>query len=141
MALLAAVLGSGCGSLQKLQDAERSSRLTDDLRVYGKLIRWGHFVAAQRYVRPRPTGPSVVPKQPVSILGAISVTHYRLAGMQLNPDGNEANISHELRFFHQDDRREVAMVDLQLWWWDDEASRWFLDGNIPDFSGALRVRR
>jgi len=135
------LLGSGCATVESLQGAERGTRLNDSLRLYEKLVRWGEFAVARRYIRPRPEQPALAAAQSSDLLESISVTHYRLVGLELNPERTRASVSHELRFYHQDERREVAVVDRQLWWWDDEAARWFLDGDLPDFAGALVARR
>ncbi len=128
----------GCGGLERMQAAERGARLNDQLRVYGKLIRWREFEAARRYVRPQPEVAGRAPEPSPRLLSHINVTLYRLQRVELDERGKRAAVTHSLRFYHEDNRREIATTDRQIWWWSDATSRWYLHGNVPDFAGALR---
>jgi len=132
---LGLALLAGCGGLDTIKQGERARRLSDDLRVYGKLVRWGEFSGARAFIQVRPES-EVRDPNPPGLLAAIKVTHYRLSDTVYNADLSEAAVAFELKFFHQDTRREVSGVDRQVWYWSEELSRWLLDGTLPDFSGA-----
>ena len=100
-------------------------------------MRWSEFEAAQRYVRLREGSEHVAPQG----LDAVRVTHYRVEHTELNPDASEAAVTSAMRFIHRDSGREFSAVDRQLWWWNEEDGRWYLDGGVPDFAAALRARR
>jgi hypothetical protein len=137
--VLSALALSGCGKFDSMQANERASKLRDAVRTYGKLVRWGEFAAASRYIRVPEKSDVEAPKQSLSMLKSVRVTHYRLTHVEFNEDQQKATVSHELRFFHNDTRREVSTVDRQQWWLDEKSSGWFLNGNVPDFTGALRA--
>jgi hypothetical protein len=121
-----------CG---RLETRERTLNLTDQLRVYGKLVRWGEFDAARAYIRLRPGSEAKDPNPP-ELYGGIKVTHYVLRESVFNEGQTEAATTHQIRYFHVDTRREVEGFDRQIWYWDEESAQWLLDGTLPDFTGA-----
>lgn len=137
---LIAALTVGCAQLSDLPGKERAAKLRDELRTYTKLLRWNEFPAARRYIKREPTSAARAAAQSARLLAQINVTHARLKGVEFDEDHNHASITHELRFFHKENRREVSILDRQLWWFDEEANRWFMDGDVPDFAGALKRR-
>ncbi len=128
---------SGCGGLERIRSAERAGQLNDQLRAYAKLVRWSEFEAASRFIRMNPEATERTIEQPAELVRAVRVTLYRLKGVEFDEGRTRASVTHSLRFYHQDNRRELAVTDRQMWWWDKNTARWYLHSGLPDFKGAL----
>ncbi|MGH8657534.1 MAG: hypothetical protein ACREV4_03360 [Gammaproteobacteria bacterium] len=125
----------GCASMQA---AQRQENLDISLNTYLKLIRWGHFDTAAQYIRHREKeGP---PPRARDNLEGVRVTFYEVLSQGLSDNQKEALVAVTLGFYDVDSGIVHRFHDRQMWWFDEAAKRWFLDGDLPDFGAAMRAR-
>ena len=58
----------------------------------------------------------------------------------LDRDGRpllEATVTAELSYYHLDHPSVRDLVDTQVWWYDIESERWYLDSAFPPFADTL----
>ncbi len=125
----------GCASMQA---AKRQENLDTSLNTYLKLIRWGHFEAATQYIRDREK--EAPAPRARDYLEGIRVTFYEILSQGLSDDKKEALVAVALGFYHVDSGIVHRFHDRQVWWFDEAAKRWFLEGDLPDFAAAMHAR-
>jgi hypothetical protein len=130
VALAALVFLAGCGSVSTRQ---RLSELEESLRTYGKLLRWGEYEAALKYMVRREAGASAVD---LGVLRNVRITTYDVLSRTVEPDNTEALIRVKIDFYDADYARLRSLMDVQTWWYSEEHERWFLDDTLPDFQSA-----
>ncbi|MGH8602439.1 MAG: hypothetical protein ACREXR_06580 [Gammaproteobacteria bacterium] len=121
-----------------MRAAQRQENLDTSVNTYLKLIRWGHFDAAAQYIRHREKE-GQVPRARDNLEG-VRVTFYEVLSQGLSDDQKEAAVAVNLGFYDVDSGIVHRFYDRQMWWFDEAAKRWFLDGDLPDFGAAMRAR-
>jgi len=138
-AALAVALGvlalGGCASMGT---EKRLTALDAALTTYGKLLRWGEYDEAAKFVQFRDRDPL-----PVNFteLRNYRITTYQLVDTAFDATADEARVRVRIGFYHEDSAVLHGLEDLQTWWYSEEQQRWFLDDELPDFAAALRARR
>lgn len=117
----------GCGTVK---ERKRIQTFQDDIKAYGKLIRWGDYEGASTYLR-GPDGPSE--SVDTRALKEIRVTAYKMTGSEVLEDGTKAVVYVNIEFYNERQGRLKSIQDQQHWWYEDEIKRWYLDGDLPDF--------
>ena len=99
-------------------------------RVYGKLVRWGLFdqAAEMRLAKEGSLDPV-----PLDKLKEIRVTSYRIVRSKVSPDRKEAVVYATIDYYHERQNQVRTLNEQQMWWYDEEQEKWFLDGDLPDF--------
>ena len=121
---LAAALASGCASMEA---QDRGALLNDALSRYASAMRWGHLNTVNSYLR-EPDGTPLADDRPFR--EDIRVTGYRVVGR--SPlDEQHVRVEARLEYMSNQTGRIEAVQDSQLWWYDEAARRWFLDGRPP----------
>ena len=126
---------AACASVES---AKRSDALESSLRQYGIAIRWGHYDAAVQFMRPRD---KVIETTGSGSLNDIRVTSYDVVEQGLSDDQTEARLTVAISFYHVESGIVHRLKDQQVWWYDEDSKQWFLDGDLPDFVGALNAER
>lgn len=121
-----------------MQAAKRQENLDTSLNSYLKLIRWGNFGGAAQYIRHREKG-TPAPRAREDLEG-VRVTFYEIVSQGSSDDQREALVAVALGFYHVDSGIVHRFHDRQVWWFDEAAKRWFLEGDLPDFAAAMRAR-
>ena len=121
---------AGCGSMHTRQ---RLGELEESLRTYGRLLRWGEYEAALKYMVRREAEEGSVD---LGLLRNIRITAYDVLSRTVEPDNTEAVIRVKIDFYDADYGRLRSLMDVQTWWYSDEHERWFLDDSLPDFQSA-----
>lgn len=116
---------------------KRTEAFDRTLRSYENALRWGEFETASALLVPREGGTAPAPD---ADLGDIRVTATSAVDKLLDPEAKEAEVDMVIDFYHEQSGLVRELRDRQQWWFDEEAGRWFLDGSLPDFLGALRER-
>lgn len=122
---------SGCA---RLQAEERSIQLQDSSSAYRKSIRWAEFEIAKSYIRHRDGSGFEYDK---TFHEGIKVTSMEIIARNVSMQNLEAEITAELSYYHLDHGSVKSIVDTQLWWFDEETERWYLDGVFPAFADGL----
>lgn len=121
-----------------MQAVKRQEDLDTSINTYLKLMRWGRFDAAAQYIRHREKqGPA--PRARDNLEG-IRVTFYEILSQGLSDNQKEALVAVNLGFYDVDSGIVHRFSDHQVWWFDEAAKRWFLEGDLPDFRAAMLAR-
>ncbi len=123
--LLATALLSGCAGLDR---RDRLSKLEKSLEGYAAALRWARYSDAYDFLRARDGS-----KPELRLDG---FENYRVADLEiirsdLNQDETEANTYVVLRYYKDTSGTIKEHKQVQDWWYDDEAGRWFLEGDLP----------
>ncbi len=130
-----ALLLTGCWNMGA---SKRSNQFDDTVNAYRILIRWGEFEKARNYIRLRQ---GEMHEFDPEYYQNIRVSRYevidRIAVGDDPDDPREILVIIALDFNHADEVLLHTLRYEQLWWYDDEMARWFLDSNLPDFNSQM----
>ncbi|MGH8644410.1 MAG: hypothetical protein ACREX4_08130 [Gammaproteobacteria bacterium] len=121
-----------------MQAVKRQEDLDTSINTYLKLMRWGHFDAAAQYIRHREKG-APAPRARDNLEG-VRVIFYEILSQGLSDGQKEALVAVTLGFYDVDTGIVHRFHDRQVWWFDEAAKRWFLEGDLPDFGAAMRAQ-
>ena len=127
-ALLGLVL-TGCASMES---KERIESLDRSLITYGKALRWGEYEEAALYRLPRDGRP--VRSVNRDDFKDIRVTSYQVFEQRFNRVQTEARVTMSISYYHEDTGAARTITDQQTWWYEPNQKRWFLDGDLPEFT-------
>jgi hypothetical protein len=127
-ALLGLVL-TGCASMES---KERIESLDRSLITYGKALRWGEYEEAALYRLPRDGRP--VRSVNRDDFKDIRVTSYQVFEQRFNRAQTEAGVTMSISYYHEDTGTARTITDQQTWWYEPNQKRWFLDGDLPEFT-------
>ena len=127
-ALLGLVL-TGCASMES---KERIESLDRSLITYGKALRWGEYEEAALYRLPRDGRP--VRSVNRDDFKDIRVTSYQVFEQRFNRVQTEARVTMSISYYHEDTGTARTITDQQTWWYEPNQKRWFLDGDLPEFT-------
>ncbi len=108
----------------------RAISLDTTLKTYNKLVRWGEFRDAANYLVAREGGERDLD---FSEFEGVRITGLELMSQGMADDGLEVRVQNRIHYYRDDSAVLRTVVDNQLWWYDEERKRWFLDGRLPDF--------
>ncbi len=142
MTLLAvALLSSACTRMRTaIDDDKRSMRYDETIKAYMSAIRWGYYDVAEGFIRYRDEQPSVAESTPdldYDFLEGVRVSQYLLRTQRPTGTPDEMEVTVSWSFYHTDYGTVNTFVDRQLWWYQKDENSWYLEGNLPDFKGAL----
>jgi type II secretory pathway pseudopilin PulG len=123
--LLAALLLAGCTGAQQ---RERLSTLDEALRQFGAALRWARYMDAYAYVRVR-NGEN--PPPDFSRYDNFRITSYEIQRSLIDEETRQAIVSIEIGYYHDAQGALRKASDKQIWYYEDETKRWYLDGDLP----------
>lgn len=121
---------SGCLSNQP---SKQVTQLNDQVKLYGKLIRWRGYEQAAGMLKTRD---KPAPEVDHDLLKEIRVTAYEVQQIRLNEEQNEAVVIADISYYHERYNSVHSIEDVQLWWFDEKTGAWWLDGGLPDFKAG-----
>ena len=128
MVVACVVLVAGCA---QISERKRDNTLRDTLRTYAKYVRWGYYLEASTFIKRRDE--DAQPKVSPSDLENIRVTRYEVASQRpLDETGNEILVVAAVDAYSTGSGVVVTQRYDQLWYFDPQTGRWFLDGDLPD---------
>jgi len=97
---------------------------------YRKLIRWGYYDEAAKYLRALDGKPF-----PADLKNAARyrVTNYDVRNHFMADDGKEARVIAAIEYYELDSGIIRTLHDEQRWWYDAEGKRWYLASPLPHF--------
>jgi len=135
--LLALCVLAGCSVMKSPRAERRDKAFTATVDTYRKLIRWGYFEEAAQYLK----GKDVLLEPPdFDAYRRFKVTGYDVGEQMESNDGNEARVHAQIEYYEIDSHVAGAVRDVQYWWYDEEAERWYLGSPMPNFSVGPQVR-
>ena len=129
--LIALLLGTlaACGSLP-LGKSDRAVVLEAALNNYRKLIRWGYYDEAAKYLR-MPDGQTITAD--LKAAARYRVTNYTVSNSFVADDGKEARVIAAVEYYEIDSGVIRLLHDQQMWWYDATGKRWYLASPLPHF--------
>jgi hypothetical protein len=127
MLLLATLLLAACIPPKKQKD------LDNRLLQYEQIIRWSQWDAAANFLAPEYLEENPLTNLDMERLRLFRVTNYTIrSAAPLGEDGNEFAQVVEIRMFNRNQATERAIIDQQLWRFDEESEVWLLHSGLPN---------
>lgn len=122
----AATLLAGCGAVDKY----RLEQLDQAVVRYAQALRWGRYEDAQEY---HLTRDGERRKIDAEAMQHIRITGYQIQEKTMSSDLMEAEVTGAIDYFN-DSRGTIQQLPMrQTWWFEPNAKRWFVTGELPDF--------
>ena len=131
---------AGCASAARKAHDQREVALTDTLDAYRKLIRWGSFEEASRYLKAR-DGEAEVEMPVLARYKPWKVAHYNEVEVLRNGPGDEARVTVDIQFYSEETGMASSVRDHQKWWYESGRALWHLASPMPDFDAATRFKK
>lgn len=130
--MLALMLGilAGCGSVRSISGEKRAVSLEASAETYRKLIRWGYYDEAAKYVRARDGSQA---DADLARTARYRVTRYDIGDILLADTSVEGRVSALIEYYEIDSGVLDTIRDDQYWWYDEEGKRWYLGSGLPAF--------
>ncbi len=125
---LGLIILSGCVT-QKIEKQKKADSLEWTLYQFAKTIRWAYFDEAYSF---RKYEKGEYPQPPKS-LAQIRVTSYDVLHPPTLMVEDVAVQLVEIKYVFVDSQRVRTLRDKQIWIYDKDDKRWYLDSPIPDF--------
>jgi hypothetical protein len=116
------------------KEEKRTNKLQETTQAYMSSLRWGYYDLASQMIANRESTPEPID---FDFLKRIRVTSYSTLSQFSNAELNSVQYVVQISYYHTDYGRVRSITDHQNWRYDEDAKRWFLDGNLPDFKGGL----
>jgi hypothetical protein len=133
MMLVVAFSSTGCWNKQAW--GTRGDEFLKTSIRYRSAVRWAEYDKAQTFIKIR----NEEPQEPdLDYLEQIEVTDYEIvkrtsvAKTESTPE--EVQVVVEIDFLREASPSVNKMKRQETWWFDEEAEKWYLDGNLPDFT-------
>lgn len=126
---LALGLLAGCGGLP-VGRADRAILLDGAVNNYRKLIRWGYYDEAAKYLR-ETDGRAITAD--LKNAAKFRVTNYTVSSQIMDDTGKEARVVATIEYYELDAGVIHTLHDEQVWWYDAKEKRWYLNAALPRF--------
>ncbi len=124
---------TGCGWNKQAWGLRSDEFMKTSIR-YRSAVRWAEYDEAFSYVKLRDGEPSELD---LDYLEKIEVTGYEIvkrtsvAKTETSPE--VAQVLVEIDFLRDASPSVNKIKREETWWFDEEAEKWYLDGNLPNF--------
>ena len=125
-----AVSVSSCTRFPSVGQKTRAISLEASVATYRKMIRWGHFDEAVKYLRAR-DGSEMAPD--LERIAHYRITNYNASDPLLTADGTEARVVASIDYYELDSGVLHSLRDEQYWWYDEDDKHWYLGSPLPQF--------
>jgi hypothetical protein len=124
---------TGCGWNKQAWGLRSDEFMKTSIR-YRSAVRWAEYDEAFSYVKLRDGEPSELD---LDYLEKIEVTGYeivkRTAVAKTKTTPEVAQVLVEIDFLRDASPSVNKIKREETWWFDEEAEKWYLDGNLPNF--------
>ncbi len=124
------VLLAACTRMPSIGRESRSNAFEAAVITYTKLIRWGYFEEAVKYLRAQDG--AQIPYD-LNKMARYRVTAYKNINQIQADNGREGRVLALIEYYEIDSGVLKTLRDEQFWWHDDDAKRWYLGSPLPDF--------
>jgi len=128
--IILAFLLASCTSLPSIATQSRSISLDASLSIYRKMIRWGYYDEAAKYLR---TSDGSVASPDLDRVAQYRVTNYNMGDQLIADNGKEARVIAMIEYYELDSGVIHTLRDEQHWWYDEDEKRWYLGSPLPGF--------
>lgn len=110
----------------------KQKTLEDTLRQYEAVIRWSQWDGAVNFMAPEYLAEHPISDLDMRRLRLFQVTQYTLRSSTPTADGNELVQVVEIRLFNKTQAIERAILNRQVWRYDEASKHWWLYSDLPD---------
>ena len=121
---------TSCSRLPSVKQEKLSLSLEASVETYRKMIRWGHFDEAVKYIRTN-DGSEITPD--LDRIARYRVTSFEIGNQLIADNGKEALVVALIDYYELDSGVLHSLRDDQLWWYDKDEKRWYLGSSLPQF--------
>ena len=132
LAMLLLATLAACGAIP-LGKSDRATVLDAAINNYRKLIRWGYYDEAAKYLRTADGKPFAADLKNAA---RYRVTNYNVSSQMMADDGKAARVIATIEYYELDSGVIRVLHDPQMWWYDAEGKRWYLGSPLPKFGMA-----
>jgi len=111
---------------------KEDKNLSETLQQYDTVIRWAQWDAAVDFVAPEYQEKHPITRLDLDRLRLFRVTQYTVRSATPIDEGNGLVQVVEIKMFNKNQARERTVIDEQIWKYDPEFERWFLQSGLPD---------
>lgn len=122
------LLLTGC-LIENIQKQKQADALEATLSSYSNAVRWGYFDHAYNF---RKSEKGKYPTPPER-LKEIRVTSYDVIHPPTMVEEDIAVQQVVIKYYHTESQRLKSLQDRQVWVYDSETQRWYLDSPMPEF--------
>ena len=119
-----------CTSLPSIATQKRSISLDASLSIYRKMIRWGYYDEAAKYLR---ASDGSLASPDLDRIALYRVTNYNMGDQLIADNGKEARVIAMIEYYELDSGVIHTLRDEQYWWYDEDEKRWYLGSPLPGF--------
>jgi hypothetical protein len=127
--VLSAALLGGCAAVTK-SDAQL---LEETLDTYAAVIRWGNFEEALSFVDPETLKSHPVTDLDLQRYHQVQVTAYNEQPAR-HVGEHEVHQTVEIGLANRNTQQVRAIIDRQVWHFDEKAHQWWLVSGLPDIT-------
>lgn len=120
-ALLAACGGVG----------SEKNKMEETLYLYAGAVRWGEVEQILAFHDPKVLEESPPEAMELERWRQLRVTGYRSRAREPQPDGTIVQFA-QIEFMNRHTQTTSALVDREVWRFDEEAKRWWLTSGLPN---------
>ena len=124
-----------CNPVQRIKDRQQFEDLNTATDTFRKLIRWGYYDQAAKYIRARDGS---APQPDLVEAARFKATHYTVVSTIMADDKQDAEVVANIEYYEVESGIAKTIRDQQHWWLEPEQKRWFLSSGLPDFVGGFR---
>lgn len=117
---------AGCPKTREEKD------LSETLLQYETIVRWAQWDAAADFIAPEYLEENPISRLDLDRLRLFRVTKYTIRSAIPVDDGNGLVQVVEIRMFNKNQARERAIIDEQIWKYNEETGRWQMHSGLPD---------
>jgi hypothetical protein len=121
---------ASCTSIPSVATHSRSVSLDASVSTYRKMIRWGYYDEAVKYLR---TSDGSQASPDLDRAARYRVTKYDVGDQLLADNGKEARVTAMIEYYELDSGVIQTLRDEQYWWYEDDEKRWYLGSPLPGF--------
>jgi uncharacterized protein YceK len=125
MLIILALLQACGGRMSKKQNLDHT------LYQYAKVMRWADFDQATNFIDPEADKDIKPSELELNRLKQFGVSSYVPRPILPGLDENSIIQTVELKLYNIHTKREKVVLDKQVWRYDEELKRWFLDSGLP----------
>lgn len=129
-ALLLASLLAGCADMPVIGKRTRADAFQSAAESYGKMLRWGYYDEAAKFLHAR-DGSRV--DADLARVSRYRISSYQIGSQLLADSGREGRVVAAIEYYDIDSGVLHTLRDEQYWWYDDVDDRWYLGSPLPAF--------
>ncbi len=109
----------------------KKQALDHTLYQYAKVMRWSDYNTAMSFFSPDMEDSIKPSRLDIDRLNQFSVSSYIASPILPGDSDNSIRQDVQIKLYNKHTKREKVVVDHQLWSYDDELKKWWLESGLP----------